>query len=165
MAGQELLWKSASLGEFSGQCQGGVNKECYQKWCLPESDQIRVRRVKKGEKWHPQVFLTQEKVPTDLCISSRHPKISQCITITCDPDSFQTAASVPGLRKSPTDVSYSSLTLQDVSPIGFQNWMLWGLLFLVQVLQAGTQALYSLEVISAIVISLPLVSHFMGSEG
>ena len=58
---QELLWRGASLDGFSGKHQGGfnsvskVNGEC-QKWCLPVSDQLGGKRVKKIEKMVPHHF-------------------------------------------------------------------------------------------------------------
>ena len=134
VAGQEVLWKGDSQGESSEKCHHWVKNvskfnEVSQKWWMPVSDQIVGRRIKKGEKWHLPAFLSLEKVPIDFCPSSTHPKISQCITFTCNLGAFQTAATELWLRKSATLISYSSLALLDISSDGFQSLM--GLLFLV----------------------------------
>lgn len=134
MAGQEVLWRGDSQGGSSEKCYHGVKNvskfnEVSQKWWLLVSDQIVGRRIEKGEKWHLPALLSLEKVPTDLCPSSTHPKISQYITFTCNPGAFQTAASELWLGKIATLVSYSCLALLDISPDSFQSLM--GLLFLV----------------------------------
>lgn len=53
---------------------------------------------------------------------------------------IQTAASALGLGKSATLISYSPLALPDVSPHWFSKPDIVGLLFPVQVSQAGAQA-------------------------
>ena len=119
----------------------------------------------------PTSTLAQEKCPTDPCPSSTHPKIIQCITFAYDLGAFQTAASVPGLRKRTAWVSCSPLTLPDISLSGLQNQMLYGFHYLVQVLQARAQTLRSLGTTSAVVTPTyggyptpaPLMSHCVRS--
>ena len=80
-----------------------------------------------------------------------------------DLSAFQTAVSVLGLRKSTTWVSYIFLAVPDVSPPDFQNQILRGLIFLVQVLSlALNTSLF--RTTTAVVISFPLVFHHVWVE-
>lgn len=118
MAGQEQLWRVASLVGSSGKCQGGVNsvsmiKGHCQKWCLPVSDQLG-KRVKKGGKWYRPALLSLKKVPTNTCFSNTCPKICEGVTFTYDPGDFQITASALGFRKSAILVSYRALWLSQM---------------------------------------------------
>ena len=142
-----MLWRGETLGRFSGKCQGRVDS--FSK----VNGQCQTSRVKERGKSGTHQYLWHERVPTDPCPSSTHPKISQCITFMYDLAAFQTAPSVPELRKSATWVSYTPLVLPDVSLAGFQRQMLGGLHFLIQVNQARVQTLLSPETTSVGVIT------------
>lgn len=81
----------------------------------------------------PTNTFTLETVPVDPYSSYTPPKIIQYITFKYDLSAFQTAASVPGLKKSTAWIFYSPLFLPDRSPAGLQSHMLSWLLFLMQV--------------------------------
>lgn len=84
------------------------------------------------------MFLSPEKIPTDPYSFSTYSKGSQCNSFMYDPEDFQTTASVVELRvsefvnksfKCEVSVFYTSSTLLDVIPTGFQSQMLWGFSF------------------------------------
>lgn len=89
MAGQESLWKGASLDGSSGKCQDGVNSvsnvnEKCQKWHLPESEWLGGKRIKKGDNGSHQHFSLWSKfqqVP-DSPSTSTHSNVRPCIAFT-----------------------------------------------------------------------------------
>lgn len=135
---QEKLWRGASLvGSCEVNSVSEVNREC-RKWRLPGSGRLGGRRIKKRGKWCPPALLCLRKVPTDTCSSSVCPK-----SVNVSPsDVAQVLLKLRPLlwdSESVTWVSHSPLAPPDVSPSGSQSYRSWGLLFLVQVPQAGTR--------------------------
>lgn len=92
--------------------------------------QLGRRRIKQSKQTNKEMVPSRasipERFPTDFCSSGTCPKINQYISFAYDPDIFQTALSVLGLRvsellrpfKGGVLVSYSLLALQDVSLTG-----------------------------------------------
>lgn len=93
------------------------------------SASIQPARVKAKE-ITPLTPHTLDKDPADPCPPDTHPKVSQQISLTYNPDAFQIDASVLGPR--PTDIahqpsetrelaSHSPLALWELSPTYFPN--------------------------------------------
>lgn len=92
--------------------------------------QLGRRRIKQSKQTNKEMVPSRasipERFPTDFCSSGTCPKINQYISFAYDPDIFQTALSVLGLRvsellrpfKGGVLVSYSLLALQDISLTG-----------------------------------------------
>ena len=111
----------------SGESQGGAHSVSqvdgqWQKWCLPLAP-------------------SPEQVPPDPCPSSACLKIHQWVSFSCDPSTFQAAASVLGVRVSEcvckpfrsVSVSHSPSALLNVNLTGLQSQALWELVFPVQI--------------------------------
>lgn len=102
----------------------------------------RWRRVRnRKENGTHQHFCLQRNFQ-QIPAPSTQPNVSRCISFMYDSDAFWTATPVLGLRgnefvcepfKSEVSVSYSPLTLPNVSPTVFQSQWLWGFSFLVHV--------------------------------
>ena len=87
-----------------------------------------------------------KRVLTDFSLAGRCFKINKCITFTYGLDTFQTVAFVLDCQvgesacksfKSGISIPYSPLVFLDVSPVGFQSQMFWGLISPVQVPRVG----------------------------